>query len=162
MPNNNQLIIVLEKILFSVFNRFINFFITLPVLRRFVVLPQFLRFSTVGIFNTTIDFTFYIVLTRGLSFFSNHYLLANFIAFLTANLFSFWANSNWTFHKTSEYKIFQYSKFLIVSVLALLTVQLTMYVGVSIFGWQDLVVKVLALVLSVLINFLGSKFWAFK
>jgi putative flippase GtrA len=162
MTDNNQPITVIQKILFSVFNRLIVFFTALPGLRQFVVLPQFLRFATVGIFNTTIDFTVYIGLTRGLIFFSKHYLLANFLAFLTANLFSFWANKSWTFQNNNQHKIFQYSKFFTVSMLALLVIQLTMYVGISIFGWWDLATKILALLFSVFINFFGSKFWAFK
>lgn len=162
MSDANRLSSNLQKILFSVFNRLINFFTALPGLRRFAVLPQFLRFVTVGVFNTTIDFTVYVVLTRGLTFFSHHYLQANFLAFLSANLFSFWANKNWTFQNYNQRKIFQYSKFFIISVLALITIQLTMFVGVSIFGWWDLASKILALLFSVFINFFGSKFWAFK
>ncbi len=160
--HDKQVTTGLEKKLFSVFNRLIVFFTALPGLRRFVVLPQFLRFATVGLFNTTIDFTVYIVLTRGLIFFNKHYLTANFLAFLCANLFSFWANKSWTFNNEDKRKVFQYSKFFLVSVIALVAIQLTMYVGVSIFGWWDLATKILALLFSVFINFIGSKFWAFK
>jgi len=162
MTNTNPPTTLLHKILFSVFNQLINFFTDLPWLRQIKFLPQFLRFATVGIFNTIIDFTIYVSLTRGLIFFTEHYLIANFLAFLCANLFSFWANKSWTFANSDSQRVKQYGKFFLTSVLALLAIQLTMYVGVSVFGWWDLATKILALLFSVVINFLGAKLWAFK
>ncbi len=158
----NKPVVKTENIVFAALNFLIDWLAALPGLRRFGVLPQFFRFCTVGIFNTVIDFSIYFSLTRIWWYFDQHYLQANFFAFLLANLFSFWANKNWTFKNFDQHRFSQYGKFFSTSILALLSIQLTMYLGVSILGWWDLAVKILALLVSVLINFFGAKFWAFK
>lgn len=122
----------------------------------------FVKFCLVGLVNTLIDFTIYFTLTRQFAWFAVYYLLANVIAFFTANLFSFFANKHWTFANREHRSWSQYSKFLAISLVSLLGVELTLYIVVSLLESGDVVGKIVALAVSVLINFTGSKFWAFR
>ena len=133
-----------------------------PVIKKWSWAPYFLRFCLVGVLNTTIDFTIYFSLTRFFTFFTAHFLLANFFAFFTANIFSYWVNKNWTFSNVSKKYLSQYSKFLSVSLVSLLAIQITLYICIGLYSWHDFSAKILALIISVIINFIGSRFWAFK
>jgi putative flippase GtrA len=134
----------------------------LPVVRNWNWAPSFLRFSLVGVLNTVIDFSIYFSLTRFFSFFYIHFLVANFLAFFCANIFSYSVNKKWTFNNASKEYLRQYSKFLSVSLLSLLAIQLTLYICISWFSWYDVSAKILALLISVIINFVGARFWAFN
>jgi putative flippase GtrA len=136
--------------------------IKIPVIRDWKWAASFLRFCAVGIVNTSIDFTVYFSLTRGMHFFLTHFLIANFLAFLCANVFSYWANKHWTFQNKSTQYFFQYSKFLITSLFALGAIQTTLYICVHLFDWWDLFAKIIALGVSLIINFVGARFWAFR
>lgn len=144
----------LDTIIFSI--------IKFPIIRQYSWASSFLHFCLVGILNTIIDFTIYFSLTRGINFFSTHFLMANLFAFFGANIFSYWANKHWTFQDKSKKYIFQYSKFLITSILALGAIQTTLYICIHLFDWWDLFAKIIALCVSVIINFVGARFWAFK
>lgn len=143
-------------------NKLLAIVINLPIFREFKFIEKFIKFSLVGLVNTIIDFSIFFGLTRLLVFFEPHYLLANLLAFTIANMFSFIANKHWTFGNQSKSYLAQYYKFLSVSLLALAAVQLTLYLLISSFGVWDLVAKIAALLVSVIIGFLGSRWWAFK
>ncbi len=145
-----------ESKLETIFNKF-NF-----TKIKFYDLKQFVKFCLIGLINTVIDFSIFFGLTRVFEFFSNHYLFANIFAFFFANLFSFIANKHWTFSNKSTKYTSQYAKFLIVSLFSLLLVQLTLYLSISVFGVWDVYAKIVALFVSVIINYFGSRFWAFK
>ena len=67
---------------------------------------EFMRFCTVGLGNTIINYVIYIVL---LKFFNFHYLLAGAIAYLTSAIFGFLVNRKWTFKtKVSLAHVFTY------------------------------------------------------
>ncbi len=126
------------------------------------LIRQLIKFGIAGSLNTGIDFTIYFYLTRQIGWFADRYLLANAIAFLTANIFSFFVNKYWTFKAWQGGRIKQYIKFFTVSVVALLAVEASMYILVSYFGIFDVIAKFITLLVSITINFLGYKFWAFK
>ena len=127
------------------------------------VLGQLSKFCLVGLGNTAVDFTIYISLTRGWEFWLYYYLGANLIAFVVANIFSFVVNKSWTF-KNKEYSSYhwQYLKFLIVSLGALVIVEITLFVFVDWLGIYDLVGKVVGIVLSLLWSFAIHRRWTFR
>lgn len=133
-----------------------------PALRTLKFLEKFIRFCLVGSLNTVIDFSLFFSLTRLTDIFKTHYLWANFLAFTVANIFSFMVNKNWTFNNRSPYYFRQYYKFLTVSIMALLAVQLILYWLITGLGVWDVIAKLVALLVSVAIGFLGSRFWAFR
>lgn len=123
---------------------------------------QFIKFSFVGVGNTVIDFGVYFVLTRSFVFFASNYLLANFISFLMAVIFSFTLNKYWTFRAHTRTIWAQYVRFIAVSVVALMIAQTLLYILVSVVSLHDLVAKAITTVVVVFWNFFLNKFWTFS
>ena len=123
---------------------------------------QFLKFSIVGITNTAIDFIVYFLLTRGFDFWADHYLWAHVISFSLAVTNSFIWNSRWTFDVGRELKLKRYWRFFVVSVIALLLTQVTLGYLVEFAGVFDLFAKIMAVVVSVAVNFFANRYFVFK
>ncbi len=124
------------------------------------ITQQFSRFVAVGLVNTTIDFTVYLLLTR---FLAVYYLLANLIAFILANIFSFWANGQWSFagHGRTD-RLKNYGQFFVVSCLAVVIVEIVLYIGHGRWGFEDIPVKIFGLACSIVWSFFAHKYWTFK
>ena len=130
----------------------------LPMLGNITV-KQFIKFSVVGLSNTILDFSIYIILTRE---FYIHFLVANAIAFIVAVSWSYLANKWWTFRDKSTSTKSQYSKFIVISLIGLginegILSLLVIYVGL----W-DLLAKLGAVVIVVFWNFWANRTWTFK
>ncbi len=121
------------------------------------------KFGLVGVSNTVIDFLIYLSLTRLSAFWAEQYLLANAIAWFGANLYSFVVNRSWTFkaNLTKEAIDRQYKRFVMVSLMGLLIVELILWIGVSQFGWHDLLVKGVAIVVAAVVTFSLHHRWTF-
>lgn len=120
------------------------------------------RFLVVGSLNAVVDFTAYITLTRGFTFWSEHFLFANALAFFIANLHSFVWNRHWTFTATSPRPLRQYLGFLGVSLVYLAFIQLGLWLLVTRLGLYDLVGKAVVVGLAVCLYFGALKrkvFW---
>ena len=80
--------------------------------------PKFLRrfsgFSVIGVFNTIIHL---LIVTGLVELMHLSSVLANCLAFVFANIFSFWANSRWNYR--TPLTSFRYKRFLFVSLLGL-------------------------------------------
>ena len=127
------------------------------------IINQLARFAVIGVANTGIDFTVYFSLTRGWQFWAKWYLVANLIAFITANVFSFIMNKNWTFNnrKYSDYHK-QYLKFLLVSLGALGIVEFVLYIFVDALQLHDLLGKIVGILLALVWSFTVHRNWTFK
>jgi len=123
---------------------------------------QFLKFSLVGLSNTMIDFAIYCLLTRGFGFWLDHYLWAHVISFSLAVTNSFIWNSKWTFAVGYDLKLRRYFRFFSVSIIALLATQLTLVYLVEYLQVFDLFAKVMAVIVSVVINFFANRYFVFK
>lgn len=134
----------------------------LPILRRYHIARQFVKFALIGLFNTAVDFSVYFGLTRTVPFFSERKLLANVFAFLTAVIGAFLLNRTWTFRATSGRAAHQFVKFILVYIVGFLINEGTLYAAIMIIGAHDLLGKILGLFINFAWNFLASRFWAFK
>jgi len=124
---------------------------------------QFIKFSLVGATNTIIDFVLFYFLTRHVNWFDAHYLIANALAFSFAVTNSYFLNHYWTFNKKEEKSsIAEYLKFILANVLTLFIVQLCLYFLIEQWQIYDLYAKVMIVLISVVSNFLLSKFLVFK
>lgn len=123
-----------------------------------VSLRQFIKFSLVGVANTTIDIGFYLFFTRVFGIF---YLVANILAFLIAVTNSYFLNRRFTF-KSKQNKKLEYSLFVVVQIVGLLIAELILYVSVTSFGWIDIHGKLVAVVIVIFWNFIASKNFVFK
>ena len=130
-------------------------------LKRFSV-RQFVKFGLVGVTNTTIDYTLYLALTRSLSFFQEHFLLANLISFVVAVTNSYFINKYWTFRDQGRWEYIQFSKFVLINAVALVIVELALFILVTHAGMYDLFAKAVAVVIAMFWNFFMNKHWAFR
>jgi len=123
-------------------------------------LKQFFKFAIVGVLNTFINMGVLYVFTEYLKV---YYIVSAIFAFLVAVTNSFILNKIWTFKEDIKDKTTKkYSKFFIISVLALITNLSLLYVFTEVFKFYYLISQVIAIAVSLWINFLGNKFWTFK
>lgn len=117
---------------------------------------QFTGFSLIGVANTLIHL---IIVTGLVELFSVHPLPANGIAFISANIFSFWANSRWSFRAaiTSQ----RYVRFLTVSLIGLAISLIAIAISETL-QWHYLVGVLLSFIFLPLITFLTHRNWTWK
>ena len=123
------------------------------------IVLQFIKFSFIGVINTALDFSIYFILNHRLNV---HFLVANAFAFICAATFSYFANKNLTFNIKGGVNLKQYLIYVLFGLLTLIIVEGVMYLGVSKFGLDDLLTKVLATAISVILNFVFSKWLVFE
>lgn len=125
------------------------------------VCSQFIKFGIVGLSNTFISMLiYYICIFLGL-----HYILANTIAFVISVLNAYYWNSKCVFKREntenrssfiSVVKVFiAYGSTFILSTLLL-------YVWVDCLNISKMIAPLINLVITIPINFLLNKMWAFK
>ena len=120
---------------------------------------QFIKFCLIGVLNTGIDFIIYGFLTRVLGF---YFLLANIISVVVAMTFSFFANKTITFKNKETGILKQYSKFVFINTFGLILNNIILFIGVRVLNLNDLLAKFGAIVLTLVVNFIGMKYWAFR
>lgn len=123
---------------------------------------EFIRFSIVGIANTAVDIGTYILLTRSITFFFDHILIAKSIAFIAATICSFSFNRSWTFNKKDKVKISEVVRFYSTVGTGIFINIGAIYFFHRIIGIHDIISAILATVFTVLWGFTFSKFWVFK
>lgn len=130
------------------------------VLFRKQVSFQFIKFALVGVSNTLIHLMILYILTEYLYI---YYVLASIIGFIIAVTNSFILNTLWTFKQNIKEKAgFRYSKFFTISVIAALTNIFLLYFITEFFGIWYILSQIIATFFSLIINFLGNKFWTYK
>jgi len=127
---------------------------------NFKITKEFIKFALVGVVNTLINLAVLYILTE---FFSVYYILSSFLAFLVAVTNSFILNTLWTFKSDIKNKTAtKYSKFFIVSVVTALFNILFLYVFTEFVGLWYMLSQFIAIALTLMMNFIGNKFWTFK
>ena len=132
-------------------------------------LLQFVKFGIVGVSNTVISYAVYLV---SLLVFQKYdllsrvdYLVAQFIGFLLSVLWSFYWNRKYVFKADSEglpwpralvktYISYAFTGVFLNSILSVLWVQ--------ILGISKVIAPIINLLVSVPLNFVLNKFWAFR
>ena len=136
----------------------------------FASLMQFVKFGIVGVSNTVISYVLYAISLLGFQkagLFANvDYLLAQIIAFVLSVLWSFYWNNKMVFvPKEGEkrsvigaliktYISYSFTGLFLNSILLILWVQ--------IFHISEFIAPIINLLISVPLNFMINKFWAFK
>lgn len=122
------------------------------------MIAQFVKFSLVGLLNTIIHFLVFYLL---FSFMGVYHLLASGFGFCFAVVNSFAFNKYWTFNSKSLNIRDEFSRFFIVSLLALLINLATMAILVELFMIRPTFAQLAAIALTIVVNFFGNKFWSF-
>jgi putative flippase GtrA len=130
-------------------------------LRQFLGLKttkQLIRFLITGGIATIISSSVFFIC---LHIFDLHYILANFIAFITGVLFGYNCNRLWSFsgphHKSSH--LFEY---LAVYLTSLLISTIILKISIDFFGIIPEIAFIFSLCVTTCTNFLGIKFLVFK
>ncbi len=137
---------------------------------KFDILMQFVRFGIVGVSNTLISYLIYtggLVALRRLELFPDwDYVLAQVMSFILSVLWSFYWNNKKVFVKQENeerntikallktYVSYSFTGLFLSSILLVLWIE---YLGMS-----EYVAPLLNLIITVPVNFIINKFWAFK
>ena len=117
---------------------------------------QLTGFSMIGIVNTVIHLA---IVTGLVELLRVYPVLANGLAFLCANLFSFWANSRWSFRLSMTRQ--RYARFLVVSLFGLMVSLLAVAISEAL-QWHYLMGVFIAFILLPLITFFAHRNWTWK
>ena len=125
-------------------------------------LVQFIEFCVVGVSNTLISYVIYIV---GISL-GIHYIMASILGFVVSVTNSFYWNNKYVFKNNGEAKrsiIKTYVKtFLSYAVTGLLLANILLALWIEVLHLPEWLGPILNLLVTIPINFLLNKFWAFK
>ena len=122
------------------------------------IFKEFLKFGIVGISSAAIWLFIYYVLI----FFEIHFLIANSVSVLISVLNTYYWNRKYVFTKSKSKKSSQIFKVYVSYGISFLITNLLMYILVDIFIISTLLAPVITLCVTVPLNFLLGKFWAFK
>ncbi len=136
---------------------------------KFLALIEFIKFGIVGLSNTLISYCIYLAILficdKTGVFVKYDYLLATVISFILSVLWSFYWNKKFVFKLNGDWKTilsallktyisYSFTGLFLSSALAILWVE--------ILGVSKVISPILNLIISVPVNFLLNKFWAFK
>ena len=123
---------------------------------------QFIRFSLVGSSGVLVNLAVY---TCAIYILSWHYLPAGTVSFMVAMTNNFILNRYWTFksHQNGEAGAGgQYFRYLLVTLFGYLVNMALLWFFIDGLHWHAVLSQLLAIMVTTLSNFLGSKLWAFK
>jgi putative flippase GtrA len=121
---------------------------------------QFLKFCIVGLSNTVIAYTVYYLLV---SFLNTHYIPANIAAFFISVLNSFFWNNKFVFKTENGHK----GKMLLRTYISygftgLILSNILLFILVGKLNISKYIAPFLTMIVTVPLNFILNKFWAFK
>lgn len=118
---------------------------------------QFVKFGFVGLSNTAVSLVIYYVFI----YIGCHYLLANTFSWLISVGNSYFWNHRYVF-SGSSFWLTSFVKTYISYFLSYIIGTLFLYVSVSILDISEIVAPFFIIILTMPINFLMNKYWAFK
>ncbi len=125
------------------------------------VFLQFVKFGIVGISNTAISYGVYAILT----YIGLQYIVANAIGFFVSVVNSFYWNNKYVFKESKEKRsiLLTFIKTLLAySVTSLFLSSILLAVFVEKLSISKYIAPLIVLCITVPLNFLIQKFWAFK
>jgi putative flippase GtrA len=119
---------------------------------------QFIKFGIVGASNTLISLAIY----YALYYLGVNYIIANTIAFFISVLNAYFWNNKYVFrsNKTNHFKAIL--KVYVSYGITFLLGTFLLYIMVQYFGVSKVIAPIFILFVTIPINFLLNKFWAFK
>ncbi|WAA09214.1 GtrA family protein [Fervidibacillus albus] len=121
-------------------------------------LEIFLRFITVGIGNSLVDFGVFVVLTQ----FGVYYLIAHFFSYGAGMVNSFVWNRIWTFQVKTKTNSKEMARFFIVNAFSAFFSFILLYIFKQNEGFPLIFSKLFATIGGMIINFIGTRTWVFK
>ena len=124
-------------------------------------LIQFVKFGIVGLSNTLISYVVYVAGVR----FGMHYLLASILGFVISVLNSFYWNNKYVFGQGKEERNLLKTllkTFMAYAFTGLVLANILRYIWVDILGISEYLGPLINLVVTVPLNFVINKLWAFR
>ena len=118
---------------------------------------QFIKFGIVGLSNTAIGLgSYYLFLWLGW-----HYMLANVMSWIISVFNAFYWNSKYVFYASSSWLRALFRTYLSYG-LSFVIGAIVLYALVEWGGVSDVIAPLLVLIITIPLNFVLNKFWAFK
>ncbi len=121
-------------------------------------LVQGIKFGLVGVLNSGVDYSVSWILVRLLGV---NPVLAKVISYSAGVINSYFFNSRWTFKKQSKDTREQKVRFILVNVVACAIAALTVKICLEQFAIVYEIANLISIIVTVGINFIGSKFFVF-
>lgn len=161
---------LIERVAHAVLGTFFKLFGKKLSDETFETFMQFVKFGIVGVSNTLISYVLYAVSLLAFQkmelFPKIDYLLAQIIAFVLSVLWSFYWNNKMVFvlQKGKERSLWKalLKTYVSYSFTGLFLNSILLILWVQVFHISEFVAPVINLLVSVPLNFLINKFWAFK
>lgn len=130
--------------------------------KRWEQFLQFIKFGLVGILNTLISYVVYLV---GITF-GMHYLAASITGFIVSVINSFYWNNRYVFtiregEKRNLWKAFLKTVMAYAGTGLVLNNAL-LFLQVAIWGWSKTIAPLVNLLITIPLNFIINKLWAFR
>lgn len=122
------------------------------------LIKQFLKFGIVGVSNTLISLGIYYLLV----YLGIHYIIANIAGFIVSVINAYFWNSKYVFPKGSQDRVRSFIKCFTAYGFTFLLGTLLLYIMVDIIGISDKIAPIINLCVTVPINFVLNKLWAFR
>lgn len=118
---------------------------------------QFIKFGIVGLSNTAIGLgSYYLFLWLGW-----HYMLANVMSWIISVFNAFYWNSKYVFDTSSSWLRALFRTYVSYGV-SFVIGAIVLYILVEWCGISDVIAPLLVLIITIPLNFVLNKFWAFK
>lgn len=166
----NRIWQVLDRIIRRILKFLFHLFGKEPEKKTYQSFLQFVKFGLVGLSNTIISYLIYAV---GLLLFKHFhwfgrmdYLVAQFAAFVISVAWSYYWNNRYVFQlgegETRSFWKSLLKTYISYSFTGLFLSSVLLIFWVRILGLSEFVAPILNLIISVPLNFLINKFWAFR
>ena len=147
------------------FNKFYNLCAVqirrIPLVKKYPTLKELIKYFLVGNFSNSVDFIFYIYLTRYFELLYEHYLYTSIFTMALASLVRFLLHKHWTFKDIDTRIYLQYLKLITVLALSLAINTIILFIAVERFEAHDIFAKFIGLVFASLNSYLLTKSWVF-
>ena len=164
----------IAKVIWKTINAIMNF-VVFKILhlkiseKKWSAFVQFVKFGLVGVSNTVISYVIYVIslllLQKNSLLPKSDYLVSQVIAFILSVLWSFYWNRKYVFDADNEnvpwiqaliktYISYAFTGLFLNTILSIFWVQVV--------GLSKMIAPIINLLVSVPINFIMNKFWAFK
>lgn len=120
---------------------------------------QFIKFGMVGVINTTLS---YLITNVGYYVLGLHQQICNVIAFIITVFISFLLNSKFVFKNNNGFFKALIKVYASYSITGLFLSALLLYVEEDILNIPHYIATLINLIITIPINFILNKFWAYK
>lgn len=123
-------------------------------------LSQFVKFGIVGLANTAISYVVYLALI----WIGLYYMLASIIGFSVSVFNSYYWNNKYVFRVESGrawWKTF-IKTYISYAGTGIVLSNILLYLWIDVLGISAMIAPLISLVITVPVNFLANKFWAYK